>query len=262
MTLATTVTVPVLCGPAATAKLLAAIDVLSGRCLVVGLGPGSSVRDYELVGVPFEQRWKRLDNAVHTMRAYWGAEGGRFDGECYSTVGVTMAPAPSQRLGAPIWIESWGSAAGLRRVARLADGWLASGYNTTPELFGAAWQDVLARVAAVDRDAVRFPNGIATMWCYVNDDRAAVEAMLSDMLAPDAEPAAGGAAREAAEQCAGSVRGETVRICGGRRAAHLPMAARRRVRPARALPARGDPARRVAGRGALGAERAKRRKAR
>ena len=43
MTLATTVAVPVLRGPAATAKILAAIDVLSGGRLVVGLGPGSSL---------------------------------------------------------------------------------------------------------------------------------------------------------------------------------------------------------------------------
>jgi Luciferase-like monooxygenase len=38
MTLATTVAVPVLRGPAATAKILAAIDLLSGGRLVVGLG--------------------------------------------------------------------------------------------------------------------------------------------------------------------------------------------------------------------------------
>ena len=75
MTLATTVAVPVLRGPAATAKILAAIDILSGGRLVVGLGPGSSARDYELIGVRFEERWKRLDEAVQTMRAYWRADG-------------------------------------------------------------------------------------------------------------------------------------------------------------------------------------------
>lgn len=73
MTLATTVAVPVLRGPAATAKILAAIDLLSGGRLVVGLGPGSSARDYELIGVRFEERWKRLDEAVQTLRAYWRA---------------------------------------------------------------------------------------------------------------------------------------------------------------------------------------------
>ena len=184
MTLATTVAVPVLRGPAATAKILAAIDLLSGGRLLVGLGPGSSARDYELVGVRFEERWKRLEEAVQTLRAYWRADDVAFEGAFYSTTGFTLAPTPAQRPGPPIWIGSWGSAAGLKRVARLADGWLASGYNTTPELFAQAWSDVRAEVAARGGDVARFPNAIATMWCYVADDRARTDAMLADLLAP------------------------------------------------------------------------------
>jgi hypothetical protein len=34
------------------------IDLLSGGRLVVGVGPGSSARDYAAVGIPFEERWK------------------------------------------------------------------------------------------------------------------------------------------------------------------------------------------------------------
>jgi alkanesulfonate monooxygenase SsuD/methylene tetrahydromethanopterin reductase-like flavin-dependent oxidoreductase (luciferase family) len=184
MTLATTVAVPVLRGPAATAKILAAIDVLSGGRLVVGLGPGSSAKDYELIGVPFEERWKRLDEAVQTMRAYWRADGDGFEGAFYSTAGFTLAPTPAQRPGPPIWIGSWGSVAGLKRVATLGDGWLASGYNTTPELFAQAWSAVRAEVVARGRDAGGFPNGIATMWCYVTEDRARAEQVLTDVLAP------------------------------------------------------------------------------
>jgi alkanesulfonate monooxygenase SsuD/methylene tetrahydromethanopterin reductase-like flavin-dependent oxidoreductase (luciferase family) len=184
MTLATPVAVPVLRGPAATAKILAAIDVLSDGRLVVGLGPGSSARDYELVGVRFEERWKRLDEAVHALRAYWRSDDDAFEGTFYSTAGFTLAPAPAQRPGPPIWIGSWGSAAGLRRVATLADGWLASGYNTTPELFAQAWVAVQAQVAACGRDAGRFPNALATMWCYVTEHRARADALLADVLAP------------------------------------------------------------------------------
>jgi probable F420-dependent oxidoreductase len=184
MTLATTVAVPVLRGPAATAKILAAIDVLSGGRLVVGVGPGSSPRDHELAGVPFEERWKRLDEAVQALRAFWRADDAGFEGSFYSTAGATLAPPPAQRPGPPIWIGSWGSPAGLRRVARLADGWLASGYNTTPELFAQAWSDVRREVAARGRDVARFPNGIGTMWCYATDDRARADAVLTDVLAP------------------------------------------------------------------------------
>jgi probable F420-dependent oxidoreductase len=184
MTLATTVTVPVLRGPAATAKILTAIDLLSGGRLVAGLGPGSSARDYEVVGVPFDQRWKRLDEAVQALRAYWRADDVPFEGTFYSTAGVALAPTPTQRPGPPIWIGSWGSPAGLKRVARLADGWLASGYNTNPELFAQAWSDVQAELAVRGRDVAEFPNGIATMWCYVTDDSARAERILADVLAP------------------------------------------------------------------------------
>jgi probable F420-dependent oxidoreductase len=184
MTLATTVAVPVLRGPAATAKILAAIDLLSGGRLMVGLGPGSSARDYELVGVPFEERWKRLDEAVQTLRAFWRADDVAFEGAFYSTAGFTLGPTPAQRPGPPIWIGSWGSAAGLKRVARLGDGWLASGYNTNPELFAQAWSDLRAELAARGRDVGQFPNAIATMWCYVTDDRARSDALLTGVLAP------------------------------------------------------------------------------
>ena len=209
MTLATTVAVPVLRGPAATAKILAAIDLLSGGRLMVGLGPGSSARDYELVGLRFEERWKRLDEAVQTLRAYWRGDNVAFEGTFYSSAGFTLEPRPAQRPGPPIWIGSWGSAAGLKRVTRLADGWLASGYNTTPDLFAQAWSDVQAELAARGRDATGFPNGIATMWCYVTEDRARAEAMLADMLAPllnrPAEPLRSILPIGSAEECARKV---------------------------------------------------------
>src|SRR5689334_24981527 len=59
MTLATTVSLAVLRGPVALAKMLAAIDILSEGRLIAALGPGSSERDYNAIGVPFEERWKR-----------------------------------------------------------------------------------------------------------------------------------------------------------------------------------------------------------
>ena len=135
MTLATTVALPVVRGPVALAKSLAAIDLLSGGRLVVGVGPGSSTRDYAAVGVPFEERWKRLDEAVPALRTLWRGDGPPFKGKFYSTEGIALEPHPAQRPGPPLWIGSWGSEAGLRRTARLGDGWLASAYNTAPRRF-------------------------------------------------------------------------------------------------------------------------------
>ena len=148
MTLATTICLPVVRGPVQTARTLGALQRLSGGRLVAGLGPGSSPRDYEAVGVPFEERWRRFDDAVEVLRPLLD--------------------------GTPVWIASWGSAAGMRRVARLGDGWLASGYNTPPDRFREG-RDLLPG---------GFPNAVATMWLYVTESPRDADRVLEDVLAP------------------------------------------------------------------------------
>lgn len=182
MTLATTVALPVVRGPIATAKTLAAIDRLSGGRLLVAVGPGSSADDYAAVGLDFSERWQRFDEAVAVLRALWGGAGAPFVGRFYSTEGLALEPRPAQPLGPPIWVGSWGSPAGLRRVARLADGWLASAYNTTPELFGRAWQELRSELIDHGKDADTFPNALATMWCYITDDRAEADRVLRERI--------------------------------------------------------------------------------
>src|SRR5262249_53223084 len=72
MTLATTVSLAVLRGPVPLAKTLAALDVLSEGRLIAALGPGSSHRDYDALGVSFDERWKRLDESIAVLRALLG----------------------------------------------------------------------------------------------------------------------------------------------------------------------------------------------
>jgi probable F420-dependent oxidoreductase len=184
MVLATTVALPVVRGPVALAKSLAAIDLLSGGRLVVGVGPGSSARDYVAVGVPFEERWKRLDEAVQALRALWRGEDPAFRGQFYSTEGITLEPYPAQRPGPAVWIGSWGSEAGLRRVVHLGDGWLASAYNTTPEAFATARRRLAEHLYAVGEDPDRFPNAIATMFFHVSEDRGTSERIVREVLSP------------------------------------------------------------------------------
>jgi alkanesulfonate monooxygenase SsuD/methylene tetrahydromethanopterin reductase-like flavin-dependent oxidoreductase (luciferase family) len=181
MDLATTVSLPIVRGPIPLAKTLGAIDRLSGSRLIACVGPGSSARDYAVVGIPFEERWKRLEEAVQTLRALWTREGAGFEGNFYTTNGIRLEPFPDRKSGPPIWIGSWGSQAGLRRVARLADGWLASGYNTTPELFAQAWQQLQEFLVTVGKDPVSFPNAIATMWLYVTEDGRESERVLNEV---------------------------------------------------------------------------------
>lgn len=184
MDLATTVSLPIVRGPVPLAKSLGAIDRLSGGRLIACVGPGSSARDYAVVGIPFEERWKRLDEAIQTLRALWDREGVIFSGNFYNTAGITLEPFPARKSGPPIWVGSWGSQAGLRRVARLADGWLASGYNTTPELFAQGWQQLQELLVKAGKDPSSFPNAIATMWLYITEEESVAERMLNEVLAP------------------------------------------------------------------------------
>ena len=181
MTLATSIALPVLRGPANLAKSLSAIDLLSGGRLVAGVGPGSSAADYALAGVPFEERWQRFDEAVAVLRHLFRGRGA-WSGTFYRSPHRPLQPLSSQPDRPPIWIASWGSPAGLRRVARAADGWIASAYNISPDRF-AQCRTQLRELDPGRSDPL--PNALATAWFYATEeDTGEADRMLSEVLAP------------------------------------------------------------------------------
>jgi alkanesulfonate monooxygenase SsuD/methylene tetrahydromethanopterin reductase-like flavin-dependent oxidoreductase (luciferase family) len=184
MTLATTISLAALRGPVPLAKALAALDVLSDGRLLAGVGPGSSERDYDAVGMPFHDRWKRFDEAVTILRALLGQERAPQGTRYFTAPDLALAPAPRQDAGVPLWIGSWGSAAGLRRVARLGDGWLASAYNTTAEQFVSARALLGGELRRQGRPDKQFPNALVTMWTWITESRVERERVLADVLAP------------------------------------------------------------------------------
>jgi alkanesulfonate monooxygenase SsuD/methylene tetrahydromethanopterin reductase-like flavin-dependent oxidoreductase (luciferase family) len=188
MQLTTTVVLPVVRGPAAVAKAAVALDVLSGGRLVLGVGPGSSPRDYDVVGLRFDERWPRFDEAVQVLRAHLsGAATAPLAGRFYATK-ETLQPLPGRPDGPAIWVASWGSDAGLARVARLGDGWLASGYNATPARIAGARAMLAAALARNGRRLDDFPCVLATLWTFVTDDRRTAEAQLTSLAAMLARP--------------------------------------------------------------------------
>jgi alkanesulfonate monooxygenase SsuD/methylene tetrahydromethanopterin reductase-like flavin-dependent oxidoreductase (luciferase family) len=184
MRLATTASLPVLRGPVPLAKALAAIDLLSGGRLVAGVGPGSSPADYAAAGIGFQERWPRFEEAVRVLRALLQGDAAGFEGQFYSTRGVKLEPRPAQRPGPPIWVASWGSPAGLRRVARLGDGWLASAYNTTPERFREGLDRLAEERRRIGKAPARPPSAIATTWLHVTEDRGGAERTVAEVLVP------------------------------------------------------------------------------
>jgi alkanesulfonate monooxygenase SsuD/methylene tetrahydromethanopterin reductase-like flavin-dependent oxidoreductase (luciferase family) len=195
---------PVIC-----AKSLAAIDILSsGRLFAAGVGPGSHKADYDVCGIPFEQRWSRFNEALEIFNILWnkGRQEGEEDdddaydnnrmsttstlhvdyaGKYYQLEKISAAPRPFQNPHPPIFVGTWGSSeAGLRRAAKYGDGWMASAYNITPEKFREKWNILLSYRKRLGKDSKSFENCIMSMFGYIDNDKDKVRRMIKNILSP------------------------------------------------------------------------------
>jgi len=105
-----------------------------------------------------------------------------------------------------VWVASWGSPAGLRRVARLGDGWMASAYNTDPDRFAAGRRAIAAERDRLGHPPSEIPAAVVTMWTWITDASDEGEHMLADVLAPmlgrPADDLRGRVCVGSAQQCA------------------------------------------------------------
>jgi probable F420-dependent oxidoreductase len=109
--------------PIVTARALATVQELSQGRFRLGVGIGWLVEEFEALGVPFDGRVGRFDESVQLLRT--ALAGGPFEheGEHFSTGRVQVTP---HRVTVPL-VFGGNSEAALRRAARHADGWFASG---------------------------------------------------------------------------------------------------------------------------------------
>ncbi len=105
------------------AKQAAAVDILSGGRLRLAVGVGWNFAEYEALGEEFRNRGRRLEEQVRVMRMLWTEPIVTYHGEHHRLDRVGINPLPVQR-PIPVWIGSGASDRSLRRVARLADGWM------------------------------------------------------------------------------------------------------------------------------------------
>ena len=108
------------------AKQAAVVDVLSGGRLRLGIGIGWNAVEYEAMGQDFHTRGRRMDEQIELLRRLWTEPVVHFEGRDHIIRGAGIAPLPVQR-PIPIWIGSRSDERGLRRVGRLADGWIPLG---------------------------------------------------------------------------------------------------------------------------------------
>jgi len=110
--------------PVLVAKQATSTAVLTGNRLLLGVGTSPWREDYDVLGVPWERRGRRMDEELAIIRGL--SAGGYFSyhGEIFDVPRVKIAPVPTRPI--PILIGGHGDAA-LRRAARNADGWLHGG---------------------------------------------------------------------------------------------------------------------------------------
>lgn len=178
--LATTCALVTLRGPVQLAAALAALSAVAPGRVVAGVGAGYSPLDYALTGIRLEDRWRLFDESVQVLRTLLdGAEPPAGWAHRLAEAEIRASAAP-----VPIWIASWGSPAGLRRVARLGDGWLASAHSTTPSELAAGRRRLGAELERRGRDPHALPTALVSMWTYIDDDAAVAERVLVEVLAP------------------------------------------------------------------------------
>lgn len=131
--------------PVVLAKELASIDVLSGGRLIFGIGVGYVKREFDVIGVPYEERGARVDDHIDAMRALWTQDRPLFEGRFTRISGVQAKPMPVQSPHPPFVIGGMSPSAYRRAIAR-GDGWY--GFNQTEEQAAASMEGL--RQAARD----------------------------------------------------------------------------------------------------------------
>jgi probable F420-dependent oxidoreductase len=111
--------------PGYLAKQAASVDVLSAGRLDLGIGLGWMPEEFALTGAPMERRGARTTEYLRVLRAIWGEQPAEFRGEFYTVPRGTVLPRPVQPGGPPVLLGGTAPVA-LRRVGRIADGWVTS----------------------------------------------------------------------------------------------------------------------------------------
>lgn len=105
-----------------TAKQLATVAALAPDRLLLGVGVGGENRaEFEAVGVPVEERGRRLDEGLEIVTRLLRGEAVDHPGPLLPTRSPALEPFPKVP---PPLVVGGRSEAALRRAARTADGWL------------------------------------------------------------------------------------------------------------------------------------------
>ena len=111
--------------PAVLAKMITAIDNLSGGRAAMGLGAGWAIVEYNAYGIEFPSvkvRMDQLEEGARCVRSLLHEDVTDFQGNFFTFNQARNEPRPVQAK-LPIWIGGGGEQRTLRIAAEFADGW-------------------------------------------------------------------------------------------------------------------------------------------
>jgi alkanesulfonate monooxygenase len=169
--------------PVVLAKELSSLDLIAGGRLVLGMAAGWYKREFDAVGVPFNERGRIMDRNLEILRRLWTEE--TVDGEYppHRLRGSNMSPKPPRL---PMMLIGGYVDRVLKRAA-LNGGWLT--YFYTPKGFAKSW----AKVRRYAGEAGKDPAGLLNanqLPIYVGSSRASVEGPMMEWLGQEWDYAA------------------------------------------------------------------------
>ena len=116
------------------AKQTAAVDVLSGGRLRLGIGIGWNYVEYEALGKNFRTRGRQVEEQIEVLRKLWTQPLVTHQTDDHNIDNAGILPLPVQR-PIPIWFGGVANPV-LERAARLGDGWMPAGRLPDDEMRG------------------------------------------------------------------------------------------------------------------------------
>lgn len=114
--------------PFVTARSVATLDVVSGGRVDLGIGASWLRAEWEAVGLDFDTRGVRVDEAIEVCQRLWSEEVVEHHGEFFEFAPVMFEPKPVQRPWPRLHIGGDGPAA-IRRAATVGDGWVPMNHS-------------------------------------------------------------------------------------------------------------------------------------
>ena len=108
--------------PLSDARQFMTVDHLSNGRLMLGVGVGWMVEEFDAVGIDFEERNRRTEECIQIYKASWTGDLATFEGNYYSFRNVSQDPKPAQQSPHPPIVFGGNTIRGARRAARFCDG--------------------------------------------------------------------------------------------------------------------------------------------